>query len=161
MLIYDKPNIKLISKDQFKFIESIKIDTRMPDEEKINFFGLNLYLTDNSVGGFYDYQNKFIAVGEDYIKTKHAKTIVSHELSHHIQYLTCDRKCDTIGNAILYEQQAESISQLLMQKLFPGEKTTYISYFDNDDIDWLTKYFDGYFEDNRSEIVYKYIKKVF
>lgn len=152
MLIYEKPNIEMITKDQLKYIKSIKIDTRMSDEEKIEFLGLKLNLTDNSVGGYYDSDNKVIAVGEDYLKTKHIKTILSHELSHHIQYLTCDRKCDTIGDVVLYEQQAESISQLLIQKIFPDEKVTYISYFSNKDIDWLVKYFGDFSQDNRKEL---------
>lgn len=165
MIIRTKPSFDLIDKEQIKFINSIKVDTRMSTIEIVESFGLKFVEAENDVGGFFSIDRKELGVGKDYIESEHIKTILSHELSHFVQHQTRDFNYNTVLNCIQYEQQCESISKfLLMPKLFPGEEQTYVSYFDPEDWKWMKDYYiknDYDIEDDLNGMVFSYKKKLF
>lgn len=165
MIVKTAPSFDLIDKEQIKFIDSLKIDVRMTPIEIVESIGLSFIEAENEVGGFFSSDEKEIGVGADYIESDHIKTILSHELSHFVQHQTRDFNYNTMLNCIQYEQQCESISRfLLMPKLFPGEKQSYISYFDSKDWKWMKQYYleQNYdIEDDLSEMMFSYKKKLF
>ena len=165
MIVSTAPNLKLISSEQIKYINSLDIDPRSSIQEKVETFGYRYTPYEdkdpNSAGGFCSFDRREIAINTTTAK-KYFPRIIAHELSHVIQGVTCDFKYKTVSDAIVYEQQAESITKfLLLPKLFPGHRMFYNSYFDNNDWQWLAKYFDYWFDNDLSEVKTFYNKSIF
>lgn len=154
-MIFAKPSLQLITKDQLKFINSLQFDKNNIGEF-LDKLGIGWYSTDDkTTGGYYDLEYKELIISE--VDEKHFNTILCHEFSHYIQSQTIDYNNKLFSTMIEYEQQAESISQLILLPRFFQEKGSYLSYFSKKDFEWLKlhcQYFfeKGYVQDNYEEI---------
>lgn len=114
-----------------KILNSIKktIKPNSNIEDIISYFNMNLITTDRYCDGYFDYDNKLIAISKDTnINRNDFKNTLSHELSHLIQTYTDDFRdlCETnlLSDMFRLEQHCEKIAGDLHTILF-NEKYKY------------------------------------
>ena len=160
---FQTPNIKLLDDpDIQKYLKDIKnkIPKSLLNTKKytdlINHFDLNLYQTDYYCGGYYSQERKEIRVNLKYSETHNEiRKVLAHELSHHVQdkigILDKYHNDDLLSSALKLEQQAETMSYLMWDILFPGiAKNPKImqSYFKETDFKYLYNHYSKYYEND-------------
>lgn len=112
--------------------------------ETVHACGAELVVAVGDYGGTFDPRAWAVVLNPD-MDLDHLSDIVTHELSHLLQF-SLDRDVTwgrgyTLSQHVRLEQQAVSLSMLLKPYLFPFEpRIRSFSYFDTESLQYLTRY---------------------
>lgn len=145
--------IKLVNHIKSKYSPDITM------EQLLSEFNFELYtLNKDDVGGLYLYNNNAIGISEVYWddEDKDPWEVFVHEFGHLVHHMTesfdfyneYKRQNLLFSELLRSEQQASLIGLEIWKWKFPN-KALDISYFEEDDIDWLANYYKPFFEVDR------------
>jgi len=139
--------LQLLTDDKIKLFHRLKLHDAEPEEIIGSLIGYDTIETDVNCGGYCDYLKSEIALNDRSLKT------IFHEIAHGLQAeigILEVGDYSVISRNLKDEWQAETIAYLLMKNTVSKnvDHRMFKSYFDEEHINFLTEWYEGFAEDD-------------
>lgn len=149
VLTFQEAKIQLLTPSYLKRLKDFR---KMKSFEQIlNFFNYGLeFMNGKNYGGGFDIENRRIIINDYSVDDNYFETVISHEISHIIQFEHGDSKrwldSNLLSDSVRTEQECEVIATEIHSLFF---KSRYqVTYFSLNDIKWLSEYYEDYKEND-------------